>query len=544
MNELYQYLSGNVPGGLGLYALLVLLIFITLYSISRNNDLFTPSHFKRFFLWIWLVMTAGYLFWWMSNPPVGKMYRYAAIVQPSNADPELSWLSEYLQDMVAEGIAPFQDRNEVLLQQRWLETYDLPVEQNKASWDSLMRRLPVFPYAYMSLERRGGKPTLMLKRYDEPSTEPAAETVLDVDLNDPRPVLKSLRNLLGEPFTLREGIELSNPTLRQLTSVKSLFYRGKFEESGKLVAQLHAQMPQNRDVAKWFHYNEVKRAAVQKAPQEATRTNPLDQKKLPWQQLLHKSRGELLRMVQDNLKNDVNDDLLIAMTAESFMLDEFYSDAEELLEIGYGLNPMSLDILIRMSRLHVTRYRDLGFADETAILRQILEICPFEETILERFAERQIPRVNLETATGEELRDRLKTALAINPNSSRTWVLQGKFDNAIQNFEGALHAFSKADSLSPPEGVLKYNLGVALFKLERYDEAAEYFRQAVNIDDYLDAHLYLGAIYREQGDYEKALARFRYRVANKGGEEDVYVIEAMKGIRDCLDKLNIPIPTQ
>ena len=543
MNELYQYLSGNVPGGLGLYVLLVLLIFITLYSISKNNDLFTPKHFKRFFLWIWLVMTAGYLFWWMSNPPVGKMYRYTAIVQPSNADQDLRWLSEYLQEMVEEGISPFQDRNEVFLQQRWLENYNLPNEQSETSWNSLINRLPAFPYAYMMLERRGGKPTLILKRYDEPSNTPTAETVLDVDLNDPRPVLKSLQNLLGEPFTLREGVEQSDPTLRELTRVKTLFYRGDFKESRKLAAELFTRMPKNRDVAKWFHFNEVKRAAVQKAPQEATRTNPLDQKKLPWQQMLHKSRGELLRMVQENLKNDVNDDLLIAMAAESFMLDEFYSDAEELLEIGYGLNPMSLDILIRMSRLHVPRYRDLGFADETAILRQILEICPFEETILERFAERQIPRVNLETATGEELRDRLKTALTINPNSSRTWVLQGKFDNAIQNFEGALHAFAKADSLSTPEGVLKYNRGVALFKLERYDEAAEYFNEAIKIDDYLDAHLYLGAIYREQGDYEKALARFRYRVANKGGEEDVYVIEAMKGIRDCLDKLNIPIPT-
>ncbi|MGH1366902.1 MAG: tetratricopeptide repeat protein [Calditrichia bacterium] len=542
MIEVYNYLSGNVPGGLALYILLVLLIFTVLNSISKKNDLFTPERSRQFFFWIWILMTAGYMFWWMSNPPEGKMYRYAVIVQPNESDEELNWLSNYLQEAFSEGMTPFRDRNEVNFRQRWAGTGGMKVAPQHAFWDSLMNRLPAYTYAFISVDRQNGKPMLSIKRYDDGEAKPTAETVLELNSVDPRGAIKSVENLLGEPFIARKQANLPNPAIRELTKVRHLFYLGDYAASGKLAAKLFNKMPQDPEVQKWHYYNEIKRAGTLKEGQEATRTNELDQRKLPWQRLLHNSRAVLIRMVQENLKDDIDDDYLIAMTAESFMLDEYYADAEEFLEIGHGVNPLSLDILLPLSRLHYTRYRDLGFANETAILRRILEISPFHESTLERFAENLLPRVNLETATGEELRDRLLKALRLNPESSRTWVLQGKFDNAIQNYDGALYAFNKADSLSPGDGVLKYNHGVALFRLERFDEAADYFTEAVKLNDYLDAHLYLGAIYEQRGEYEKALERFRYRVANKGGEEDVYVREAMQGIRNCLEKLNISIP--
>ena len=64
----------------------------------------------------------------------------------------------------------------------------------------------------------------------------------------------------------------------------------------------------------------------------------------------------------------------------------------------------------------------------------------------------------------------------------------------------------------------------------------------MSLDNYLDAHLYLGVIFQERGQYEKALERFRYRVAHKTDEDDYYAQQAMKGIRECLDALKIPIP--
>ncbi|MFQ5584708.1 MAG: tetratricopeptide repeat protein, partial [Calditrichia bacterium] len=92
--------------------------------------------------------------------------------------------------------------------------------------------------------------------------------------------------------------------------------------------------------------------------------------------------------------------------------------------------------------------------------------------------------------------------------------------------------------------LVQYNLGVIHYMDKNIRAAEKFFRRAIEIDDYLDAHLYLGAIYMERGDYETALKEFRYRVAHKKGDDDPYALEAMKGIRKCLEELNLMPPRE
>ena len=68
-------------------------------------------------------------------------------------------------------------------------------------------------------------------------------------------------------------------------------------------------------------------------------------------------------------------------------------------------------------------------------------------------------------------------------------------------------------------------------------KAQVYFENAISYQNYLDAYLYLGAVLKEQGRYEEALAKFRYRVSNKTGDDDYYALQAMKGIQECLAAL-------
>ena len=103
--------------------------------------------------------------------------------------------------------------------------------------------------------------------------------------------------------------------------------------------------------------------------------------------------------------------------------------------------------------------------------------------------------------------------------------------------KAALQAFLKADSLLPHNGLIHFNIGVLYYEWEKYDRAEEYFQRSIEYDDYLDSHLYLGAIYKRRGEYRKALKEFRYRVAHKKGKDDEYAYQAMKGIRDCLKLL-------
>ncbi len=230
------------------------------------------------------------------------------------------------------------------------------------------------------------------------------------------------------------------------------------------------------------------------------------------------------------------------MIAESFMLEELYGDAEQFLKIGFGENPYSLEILQNLTLLHPSRLKGLPLGDEDDLVARILNICPSNEAVLKKYIEKLLLNVQVTKAQSDEIKGRIDKALALNPASIVAWMLKGKYFNMNFDYEAALAAFQKADSLSPEDGVIQYNLGVTYFKMERPEEAEHYFQNAVKISDYLNAHLYLGAIYKDRGEYEKALERFRHRVANKEGDDDYYALQAMKGIRECLKALDIPIP--
>ena len=77
-----------------------------------------------------------------------------------------------------------------------------------------------------------------------------------------------------------------------------------------------------------------------------------------------------------------------------------------------------------------------------------------------------------------------------------------------------------------------YNLGVVYFQKKEFDEALDYFLNAIEIDENLDSYLYTAVSYRELGEKEKALQYFRERVSRMTGEDDHYAREAMQGIRD------------
>ena len=105
----------------------------------------------------------------------------------------------------------------------------------------------------------------------------------------------------------------------------------------------------------------------------------------------------------------------------------------------------------------------------------------------------------------------------------------GVFDGVYEMMEDGLEAyqigdFEKARDLfldaenetesSVPE--ILYNIGLANYKLEKYDDAANYFARVLQTDsDYLKfkSHYNLGNSYFRQGNYEKALESFRNALA-------------------------------
>ncbi|PID29166.1 MAG: hypothetical protein CR982_03600 [Candidatus Cloacimonadota bacterium] len=80
-----------------------------------------------------------------------------------------------------------------------------------------------------------------------------------------------------------------------------------------------------------------------------------------------------------------------------------------------------------------------------------------------------------------------------------------------------------------------FQYGSNLYHLDK-DKAIDIFNKAIALGDSLDSHLYLGKIYYEKGDFEKAIFHYRERMRHSYGNQ-YYRRQAAKGIRKCLEQL-------
>ncbi len=228
------------------------------------------------------------------------------------------------------------------------------------------------------------------------------------------------------------------------------------------------------------------------------------------------------------------------LVAESYLWEQEFSTAEIFLEKAYSENPFDIDVLLNLTFLHSSRYREFGFRGIQDIYQQIIDVCPVGETVLLQWCDKILLGNPGFTAPPKLARQRVEKYLECNPHSYRAWLMMGKIDAQGMNREKALGAFLKADSISPRNGMVNYNLGALYYEWNRKELARIYLEQSIDYGNYLDAYLYLGAILKEEGRYQEALEKFRYRVAHKQGEDDFYAYQAMKGIQECLEALGQP----
>jgi len=89
-------------------------------------------------------------------------------------------------------------------------------------------------------------------------------------------------------------------------------------------------------------------------------------------------------------------------------------------------------------------------------------------------------------------------------NLGHTLARKGDWINAVTAYRAALRSWPNPDPHN------NNNLGIALAKVGKRDEAAEQFREALRIDgDYQEAHCNLALVLLELGRREEAVAHFR-----------------------------------
>ena len=78
----------------------------------------------------------------------------------------------------------------------------------------------------------------------------------------------------------------------------------------------------------------------------------------------------------------------------------------------------------------------------------------------------------------------------------------------VNSLDGAIKAFKKALELDPDHSGARFNLAFAYQRLERYEEAEGAYRDVIEREDLMRAHLMLGILYQKQGRNDLAIAEF------------------------------------
>jgi tetratricopeptide (TPR) repeat protein len=192
-----------------------------------------------------------------------------------------------------------------------------------------------------------------------------------------------------------------------------------------------------------------------------------------------------------------------------------------------------------MSFLHDSRYEELGFSNRAEILTLAVQLDPgYSSAVYELSDELYLTGTaaptNPNTIKSMEV---LRDFLRINPNNENILSLLGRILLQTKYTLEAMEIYQKLLVLDPQSAENHYNMGICYFHKNDYESAKKEFNRAIEINDYPDAYLYLGAMHRLEGDSETALYYYRERIKRKQGDDDQYAKEAMRGIRLILNDL-------
>ena len=121
----------------------------------------------------------------------------------------------------------------------------------------------------------------------------------------------------------------------------------------------------------------------------------------------------------------------------------------------------------------------------------------------------------------------LKLALEFNPNLSEAHNAYGDYFKVMGQYEQAVAEYTKAQKLDPLKPLMSADLALALTVVQRYEEADEAARKALEVDpDFSMAHYTIALAKEQQGDYRQAAAKWH----------DILVADNKKALATLLQK--------
>ena len=145
------------------------------------------------------------------------------------------------------------------------------------------------------------------------------------------------------------------------------------------------------------------------------------------------------------------------------------------------------------------------------------------------------------------LDDDFQRALEIDPGHAIAYYWYSEYLMAMSRADESIAMVKTAHQMDPLSPLLSASLGMILYLARRYDEAIDYLRKALELDDHFLLHFRLGLVYLQKGQDRQAIDEMKQAVTLSGrstetltGLAQAYaaagMLDAMQAIIDELNE--------
>jgi len=238
---------------------------------------------------------------------------------------------------------------------------------------------------------------------------------------------------------------------------------------------------------------------------------------------------EAAKLLYQALEIDSADGQTFRLFGKLYIHRAWWNKAEKALRKSLQREKDDPFLYLQLTRLHPSRYKEMGFRNREKLLKHALSLNPALErawiALGEDFYFRNKP---------EQAEEAYLKLLKIHPNSLDGLLALGKlyvFRNDVLNI---IRVYERVLEIAPDYADAYYNLGIAYFNDGKEDESIRFFKRAVELNNHVDSHFYLGIIHARRGDRELAIEYFRKRIRFRRGMDDPFAEEARKKLYELI----------
>jgi|GEM_PF-3654647 tetratricopeptide (TPR) repeat protein len=520
--SVWEFLSGDVPGGAALLIGVLLGIWITGWLIYRMSPLLKLRRFLLAAGILSLMWISIYGYYWRKYPPKEEKNRIVIIPRLSD-----SFFSENNLSLYTAAQWFYWTLSEKVNLEKWLVS-DPDWVLKIAIWDSLalpgyLEKVYRFYRADLAAEihlSSAGKIVIQLKekrtggKQRHWSISPLYREILRV-VDDVMGEVPNLRNnanrRFGIPWTAPERCWLNWAKLRLLR------LRGK----GNRPDQLKLQSHDCSDFAPLF---------LELAIAHLDSARILFHLGGYYQDHLAQAKAYL-----DAVPDSIFPHVRFRLLGEWAILFQNFSLAELYLKKSFHIWPDDDRLYIDLARLHPSRYTDLGFPGEASLYKQALRVNPGSPEA--RIAYADFLHAAQYYSKAEKV---LLSLLRLFPGNYDVRFAYGRKLIQHRKLDAAENYFRKMVEEFSPEywSELRFQIGVVSFYRGDLEGAEEIFTELARSGEAPNAYLYLAEIAEKKGARSQAITYLRRRIRLGLGPNDPYVREAAKKLRNLIREQN------